>query len=222
MRILLVEDESKIAHFIKRGLKEEKYSVDVAKDGEEALYLVDVNSYDLIILDLMLPKHDGLTVCKQIREKKINTPVLILTARSQVHDRIKGFNVGADDYLGKPFAFAELLARIRALLRRQQDNKTDIYKVDDLELNRLNYETYRCGRKIELTAKEFALLEFLMVHAGQVVTRTMISEHVWNEEFNSLSNIIDVHIRYLRKKVDDGFKKKLIHTKRGVGYILKG
>lgn len=221
MRILIVEDEDKIADFIKRGLKENKFAVDVAKDGEEGLYLSDINTYDLIVLDLILPKIDGITVCKQIRGKKNSTPILILTARNQVNDRIKGLNAGADDYLAKPFAFTELLARVRALLRRQREDKNDVLKLADLEINQLTHEAMRAGKRITLTAKEYALLEYLVLHSGQVVTRTMISEHVWNEDFHSLSNVIDVHIRYLRKKVDSGFKKQLIHTLRGTGYILK-
>ncbi len=221
MRILLVEDEEKIIDFLKRGLKENKFAVDVARDGEEGLYLSDINPYDLIILDLMLPKIDGITICKQIRGKKNNTPILILTARNQVNDRIKGLNSGADDYLAKPFAFTELLARIRALLRRQREEKDDVLKIGDLEANLLTHEVVRGGKKVPLTSKEYALLEYMMLHSGQVITRTMISEHVWNEDFHSLSNVIDVHIRYLRKKIDNGFKKKLIHTLRGTGYILK-
>ena len=221
MRVLLIEDEDKISSFIKRGLKENKFAVDLAKDGEEGLYFFDINTYDLIILDLMLPKIDGINVCKQIRGKKNNTPILILTARSEVNDRIKGLNAGADDYLSKPFAFTELLARIRALLRRQRDDKNDALKIADLELNLVTHEAVRAGRKLVLTAKEYALLEYMMLHAGQVITRTMISEHVWNEEFHSLSNLIDVHIRNLRKKVDSGSPKGLIHTLRGTGYILK-
>ena len=221
MRVLLIEDEDKISSFIKRGLKESKFAVDLAKDGEEGLYFFDINTYDLIILDLMLPKIDGITVCKQIRGKKNNTPILILTARNEINDRIKGLNAGADDYLSKPFAFTELLARVRALLRRQRETKSDALTLADLELNLLTHEVMRAGKKLTLTSREYALLQYLMLHAGQVITRTMISEHVWNEDFHSLSNLIDVHIRNLRKKVDTGSKKELIHTLRGTGYILK-
>ncbi len=221
MRILLVEDEEKIASFLKRGLKENKYAVDVAVDGEEALYLADVNSYDVMILDLGIPKISGINVCKQVRATKNPVPILILTARSAVEDRVAGLNAGADDYLSKPFSFVELLARLRALLRRERKEKSDILKIADLELNMLNHQVVRNGRSVALTSREYSLLEYLMLHANQVVTRTMISEHVWNEEFNSFSNIIDVHIRYLRKKIDDGSKHKLIHTIRGTGYILK-
>lgn len=222
MRILLIEDESKIASFIVRGLKEKKYSVDTARDGEEALYFIDINTYDLIILDIMLPKMDGFGICKEVRKKKIETPILMLTARSHVHDRVTGLNAGADDYLAKPFAFTELLARIRALLRRRSEHKNNVLKAGDLQLNLLNHEVLRGKSTIDLTAKEYALLEYLMRHTGEIVTRTMISEHVWNEDFHSLTNVIDVHVRYLRRKIDDGFKKKLIHTRRGEGYMLKG
>jgi len=221
MRILLVEDEEKIAAFLKRGLKEHKFVLDVAPDGEEALYFADLNPYDLIILDLGIPKISGINVCKQIRAAKNYVPILILTARSAVEDRVAGLNAGADDYLSKPFSFVELLARIRALLRRERKEKNDILKVGDLEVNMLNHQVLRNGKQVALTAREYSLLQYLMLNANQVVTRTMISDHVWNEEFNSFSNIIDVHIRYLRKKIDDGFKNKLIHTIRGTGYILK-
>ncbi len=221
MRILLVEDEEKIASFLKRGLKEHKFAIDVAPDGEEALYLADVNTYDLVILDLGIPKISGINVCKQIRAAKNPVPILILTARNAVEDRVAGLNSGADDYLSKPFSFVELLARIRALLRRERKEKTDVMKIGDLEVNMLNHQVLRNGKTIPLTSREYSLLEYMMLHANQVVTRTMISEHVWNEEFNSFSNIIDVHIRYLRKKIDDGFKSKLIHTIRGTGYIIK-
>ena len=221
MRILLVEDEEKIAAFLKRGLKEHKFVLDVAPDGEEALYFADLNPYDLIILDLGIPKISGINVCKQIRAAKNSVPILILTARSAVEDRVAGLNAGADDYLSKPFSFVELLARIRALLRRERKEKNDILKVGDLEVNMLNHQVLRNGKQVALTAREYSLLQYLMLNANQVVTRTMISDHVWNEEFNSFSNIIDVHIRYLRKKIDEGFKNKLIHTIRGTGYILK-
>ncbi|MCA9408389.1 MAG: response regulator transcription factor [Candidatus Omnitrophica bacterium] len=221
MRILLVEDERKIANFIERGLKEKKYVVDVSHDGEDGLFKAEINPYDLILLDVMLPKVDGVAVCKELRKKKIDTPILMLTARDAVKDRITGLNSGADDYLNKPFAFEELLARIRALLRRQRTEKIDELKIADLELNLLNHEVKRSGKSIELTNKEYILLEYLMMHTNQVITRTMISEHVWKEDFNSLSNVIDVHIRYLRRKIDSGHKTKLIHTIRGSGYILK-
>lgn len=221
MRILVVEDERRIADFIARGLKEEHFAVDVAYEGEEGLYLAEINTYDLMILDIMLPKHDGVEMCRQLRSKKINTPILILTARAAVKDKVIGLNAGADDYLTKPFSFEELLARIKVLLRRPTENKTPLLKVADLELNQLNHEVKRMGKMIILTSKELALLEYLMLNCGQVISRSMISEHVWNEQFDSMTNVIDVHIRNLRNKIDDGFRKKLIHTLRGSGYMLK-
>ena len=221
MRILVVEDEKKIASFIQRGLKEEHYIVDAAADGEEGLYLADINPYDLIILDLMLPKKDGVTLCRELRRNKNTTPILMLTARNTVRDKVSGLNAGADDYLPKPFSFEELLARVRALLRRQRSEKTLILKVGDLQLNQLTHEVKRGTKPINLTSKEYTLLEYFMVHANEVITRTMISEHVWHEDFDSFSNVIDVYIKYLRNKVDNGFKQKLIHTIRGTGYVLK-
>jgi two-component system, OmpR family, copper resistance phosphate regulon response regulator CusR len=221
MRILVVEDEKRIADFIARGLKEEHYAVDIAYDGEEGLYLAEINTYDLMIFDIMLPKLDGVQMCRRLRIKKINAPILMLTARASVRDKVTGLNAGADDYLTKPFSFEELIARVKVLLRRQTTNKTSILKAADLELNQLNHEIKRAGKLINLTYKEFALLEYFMLNAGQVISRSMISEHVWNEEFDSMTNVIDVHIRNLRDKIDDGFKKKLIHTQRGSGYMLK-
>ena len=221
MRILIVEDEKRIADFIARGLKEEHYAVDIAYDGQQGLYLAEINPYDLMIFDIMLPQYEGVGMCRQLRSKKINTPILMLTARADVRDKVTGLNAGADDYLTKPFSFEELLARIKVLLRRPTTNKTSVLKVSDLELNQLNHEVKRTGQMMSLTAKEFSLLEYLMLHAGQVISRSMISEHVWNDQFDSMTNVIDVHIRNLRNKVDDGFKKKLIHTLRGSGYLLK-
>lgn len=221
MRILVVEDEKRIADFIARGLKEEHYVVDVAHDGEEGLYLAEINPYDLMIFDIMLPKQDGIAICRQLRAKKVNTPILMLTARAAVKDKVAGLNSGADDYLTKPFSFEELLARVKVLLRRQTNEKTSVLKVADLELNQLNHEAQRNGKKIVLTSKEYGLLEYFMLNEGQIISRWMISEHVWNEQFDSMTNVIDVHIRNLRTKIDNGFKKKLIHTIRGSGYILK-
>jgi heavy metal response regulator len=221
MRILVIEDEKKIASFIQRGLKEEHYVVDVAYEGEEGLYLADINPYDLIILDIMLPKKDGVAVCRELRKKKNAIPILMLTARNAVKDKVSGLNAGADDYLTKPFAFDEFLARVRALLRRGKEDKAGMIVVGDLELNQLTHEVKRGNKPIPLTSKEYALLEYLMLHANQVVTRTMISEHVWHEDFNSFTNVIDVYIKYLRNKVDKGFSAKLIRTIRGVGYTLK-
>lgn len=221
MRILLVEDEIKMASFIKRGLKEEDYIVDVADDGEKALFSAEINPYDLIILDIMLPAKDGITVCRELRGKGINVPVLMLTSKDRVSDKVLGLNSGADDYLAKPFAFEELLARISALLRRGRTDKTGLLRVSDLEMDRLRHKVSRAGREIQLTSKEFALLEYLLVNSSCVVTRTMISEHVWHENFDSFTNVIDVYMNFLRNKVDKGHKKQLIHTIHGKGYVLR-
>lgn len=221
MRILLVEDEKKIASFIERGLKEEHYAVDVAGDAEKALFLAEVNIYDLMIVDIMLPGKDGLAVCRELRGKKIDVSILILTAKDTVRDKVLGLNSGADDYLTKPFAFEELLARVRALLRRKKADKATLLKIADLELDQVTHKVRRAGQEISLTSKEYALLEYFMLNASQVITRTMISEHVWNEDFDSFTNVIDVYVNYLRNNIDRGFKKQLIHTIRGVGYILK-
>ncbi|MDE1920023.1 MAG: response regulator transcription factor [Candidatus Omnitrophica bacterium] len=220
MRILVVEDEKSIAAFLARGLKEEKFAVDVAYDGEEGMYLAQINSYDVMIFDIMLPKKDGVAMCRELRAKKINTPILMLTARNAVEDKINGLNSGADDYLTKPFSFGELLARVRVLLKRPTDNKTSVLKVEDLELNQLTFEVKRGRKPLKLNAKEYMLLQYLMLNAGHVISRTMISEHVWNEEFDSMTNVIDVYIAYLRRKIDRSFKKKLIRTIRGAGYML--
>ena len=221
MRILLIEDEKRIASFIQRGLKEEHYTVDLAHDGEEGLFLAEINPYDLIILDIMLPGKDGISISRELRKKKNNSPILMLTAKNSVKDKVLGLDAGVDDYLTKPFAFEELLARVRALLRRQLPDKATILKIADLELNQLTHKVKRGDKEILLTSKEYGLLEYLMIHANQVVTRTMISEHVWKEDFDSFTNVIDVYIKYLRDKIDKGFKKNLIHTLRGTGYIFK-
>ncbi len=221
MRILVVEDEKKLASFIKRGLKEEHYVVDVARNGDDGLYMAEINTYDLIILDIMLPGKDGLFICRQLRKKHISVPVLMLTARDEVEDKVSGLDAGADDYLTKPFAFRELLARIRALLRRNKQEKTTKLKVADLELDQITHKVTRGGKEINLTSTEYTLLEYLMLNAGQVVTRTMISEHVWHDDFDRFTNIINVYIGYLRSKIDGDRNKKLIHSIRGTGYILK-
>ncbi|MFA5430972.1 MAG: response regulator transcription factor [Candidatus Omnitrophota bacterium] len=222
MRLLLVEDEIKVASFIARGLKEENYVVDVADDGEKALFLAEVNPYDLIILDIILPRKDGISVCKELRRKKINVPILMLTSKDLVSDKVMGLNAGADDYLTKPFAFEELLARAGALLRRGRADKTGILKVADLEVDPSRHKVTRAGKEIMLTAKEFALLEYLMLNADCVVSRTMISEHVWHENFDSFTNVIDVYVSFLRNKIDKGQAKQLIHTVQGKGYVLRG
>ncbi len=221
MKILLVEDEKKVASFIKRGLEEERFTVDVAFDGESGEFMALTLEYDLIILDILLPKKNGLDVLRSIRANKINTPVLILTARGSIDDKVEGLNSGADDYLTKPFAFAELLARIRSLLRRASPEKSNIIKIADLELDTVKHIAKRGDKIIELTAREFALLEYMMRNKGRVLTRTMIAEHIWDYHFDTGSNIIDVYVRRLRKKIDEGFQKKLIRTIRGVGYVIK-
>ena len=221
MRMLVVEDERRITAFIKRGLEEEQYAVDVAYDGEEALDWAAVVDYDLIVLDVLLPKKDGIEVCRELRAQGNKVPILMLTARDAIEDRVRGLDSGADDYLVKPFAFQELLARIRALLRRSGEIKTTRLQVGDLALGTLTHRASRGGQVIELTAREYALLEFLMRHPGQVLSRTQISEHVWNYDFFTTSNVVDVYIRYLRRKVDKGFERKLIQTVRGAGYKIE-
>jgi len=221
MRLLLIEDEKKVANFIKKGLEEEHYAVDTAYDGEEGLYLTEVNEYDLVVLDLMIPKIDGLEVLRRIRRNKNNVPVLVLTAKNTVEDIVKGLDAGCDDYLTKPFAFIELLARIRALLRREKSEKEPTLKMADLTLSLVTHKVMRGGKEIELTSKEYALLEYFMRNPEKVLTRTMISEHVWDIHFDSMTNVVDVYVNYLRKKVDKDFELKLIHTIRGIGYTMK-
>ncbi len=220
MKILVVEDETRVAQFIQKGLKEEGHAVDVAHDGEEGEYLGEINEYDLIILDLMLPGKNGLQVCRELREAGVNTPVLMLTARDAVEDKVRGLDAGADDYLTKPFAFEELLARVRALLRRSSESKTPILKIADLELDPMSRRVTRAGQAIRLTTKEYALLEYMMRNPGQVLSRTRIGEHVWDMNFDPESNVIDVYVSHLRNKVDKGFDPPLIHTLRGQGYML--
>jgi DNA-binding response OmpR family regulator len=224
MRILLVEDEVKVASFIRRALQEESYAVDVRADGTEGLELAREakdGRYDLIILDLMLPGLSGLEILRALRKEQITAPVLILTARSQVDQKVKGLDAGADDYLTKPFAIEELLARVRVLLRRGFGETVGILQVEDLILNPATREVIRGGKRIELTSKEYALLEYLMRNVGRVLTRPMIAEHVWNLDFDTFTNVIDVYVNYLRNKIDRGRDRKLIHTVRGTGYVLK-
>ncbi len=221
MRILVIEDEKKVASFIQRGLKEQGYAVDVLHNGTDGLFQAQNAPYDLIILDIMLPGKDGMFICRELRKQKVAVPIMMLTARDELDDKISGLDAGADDYLPKPFAFAEFLARVRALTRRKYPQVTTVLKTADLELNQVTHGVTRAQKKIDLTATEYAFLEYLMVNANQVVTRTMISEHVWNEDFDSFSNVINVYINYLRKKVDSDFDRKLIHSIRGVGYVLK-
>jgi len=220
MTILVVEDEHKITRFIQRGLEMEHYTVDVAYDGEEALDKLGVNDYDLIILDLMLPKKDGIEVCKEIRDKKIDAPVIMLTARDTIEDRIRGLDQGADDYIVKPFAFGELLARIRALLRREKTVKRSVLQISDLILDPATHEVTRAGKTVPLTSKEYRLLDYFMRRPGQVCTRTMIGEHIWGYNFVDSSNVIDVSVSNLRKKVDGDFSLQLIKTVRNVGYKI--
>ncbi len=221
MRILVVEDEKKVAHFIEKGLREHAFTVDVAYDGEDGFFMAAGEEYGCIVLDILLPKMDGYEFLRAIRSKSIKTPVIFLTAKDAVDDRVKGLELGGDDYLVKPFAFAELLARIRVLIRRGKEKKVDKLKVGDLSLNLLTRTVVRAGKKIELTPKEYSLLQYLMQNRGRVLTRTMISENVWGYDFDTFTNVIDVHINALREKVDRGFPTRLIHTVRGVGYVLE-
>lgn len=221
MRVLVVEDEIKVANFIQRGLEGEGYDVDMANDGETGVAKAEQEAYDLILMDIMLPKLDGLGAIRQIRDKGIKTPVLCLTAKDTVDDIVAGLDTGSDDYLTKPFAFSELLARVRALTRRSTDDRGAEITYADLRLDPVAHKVWRAGEEIDLTSKEYALLEYLMRNAEQTLTRTMIAEHVWDYTFDSFTNIIDVYVNYLRKKVDKDYAKKLIHTVRGVGYVLK-
>ena len=220
MRILLVEDEKKLSELIERALKAERYAVDVALDGQSGWELADSYDYDLLILDLMLPHLSGTEILRRVRRKKQELPILILTARDETEAKVQHFGAGADDYLTKPFAFAELVMRVKALLRRGPMSRATVLRVADLEMDRLSQQVKRDGRKIELTAKEYALLEYLATNPGRVFSRTMIIEHVWDQSFEGLNNIVDVYVRHLRRKIDDPFPVKLIRTVRGVGYGL--
>jgi heavy metal response regulator len=220
MRVLVVEDEPNIAAFLDRGLSEEGYAVDAVHNGNDALDWAAAAEYDAIVLDVLLPGRDGFAVCRELRARGVKTPVLMLTARDAVDDRVTGLDSGADDYLVKPFAFKELLARLRALTRRPIETRSAELRVADLTLDTLARTAQRGERRIELTAKEYSLLEYLMRHPGRVLSRTQIAEHVWNFDFLSESNVVDVYIRYLRRKIDDGFERKLIKTVRGAGYLI--
>jgi len=220
MRILIVEDDAALSGFLQKGLEAEHHAVDTASDGEQGRSMAIGIDYDLVVLDLNLPRVDGLTVLKSVRQRKTGLPVMILTARNRVEDRVQCLDSGADDYLVKPFSFVELSARARALLRRSHLSSESVLRVLDLCLDRVERKVERAGRPIELTTKEFALLEYLMRNAGRRLTRAMIIEHVWNLAFESSTNVVDVYINYLRRKVDDGFPARLIHTVRGVGYQL--
>jgi two-component system copper resistance phosphate regulon response regulator CusR len=220
VRILLVEDDTRVAGFIARGLREHSYAVDVSPDGEHAVYMASVNPYDLVILDLMLPVKDGYEVCRELRTSGFRSPVLMLTARDAVDDRVAGLDSGADDYLTKPFDFKELLARLRALLRRSRELRPAVARVADLTVDTASHAVHRAGHPISLTAKEYALLEYLVLNRGRVVDREAIAQHVWDEAFDPFSNVIDVYIKRLRAKLDTGYGRRLIHTRRGEGYIL--
>ena len=220
MRLLLIEDEPKVANFVSRGLAAERFAVDVVHDGSSGLEYAMTYEYDLIILDLMLPTLDGSGVLRAIRNKNSHVPILILTARDGVQDKVENFEAGADDYLTKPFSFAELVVRVKALLRRGPISRSSTVRVADLELDRLYQQVKRAGRRIDLTSKEYALLEYLMTNPGRVFSRNMIIEHVWDQSFDGLTNIVDVYVRHLRSKIDDGYDRKLILTVRGVGYLI--
>jgi len=220
MRILLVEDEKKLCELIARALKAERYAVDVALDGQSGWEMADTYNYDLIILDLMLPLVSGTEILQRVRRKNQEVPILVLTARDLTEEKVQHFEAGADDYLTKPFVFAELVMRVKALLRRGSISRATVVRIADLEMDRLSQQVKRSGRKIELTAKEYALLEYLATNPGRVFSRTMIIEHVWDQSFEGLTNIVDVYVRHLRRKIDDPFPTKLIRTVRGVGYGL--
>src|SRR5713101_2922435 len=220
MRLLLIEDEKKVADFIARGLRAERFAVDVAYDGNTGWEMASGMDYDLVVLDLMLPGINGTEIVRRLRRRGGGAAVLILTARDATGDKVENFEAGADDYLTKPFAFAELLVRVKALLRRGPVSRSSVVRVGDLELDRLSQQVKRAGKRIDLTAKEYSLLEYLMSNAGRVLSRTMIIEHVWDQSFDGITNIVDVYVRHLRSKVDDPYDHKLIRTVRGVGYSI--
>ena len=222
MRLLLIEDEEKVSRFIVKGLMAERFAVDVAAEGDRGLELARTYNYDLIILDLMLPELSGTEVLRLVRRQNERVPVLVLTARDAITDKVRHFEIGADDYLTKPFAFAELLVRVKALLRRGAISRPNTLRVADLEIDRLTQQVRRGGQRIELTGKEYSLLEYLMTNAGRVLSRTMIIEHVWDQSFDGATNIVDVYVRHLRNKIDEPFERKLIRTVRGMGYAIGG
>jgi heavy metal response regulator len=222
MRILIVEDEKKVSQFLKKGFQAEAFSVDVATDGEQGLSLARGEPYDAIILDVMLPRKDGIQVLRELRQSRVTTPVLILSARSEVEDRVQGLNLGADDYLPKPFSFSEVLARVRAIVRRKStDMRTSVLTIADLRVDLLSRRVERGGREVSLTAKEFELLEYLLRNKGRVLSRPILMEHIWDMNFDSETNVVDVLINRLRRKLDDESAVKLIRTVRGAGYVLK-
>jgi two-component system copper resistance phosphate regulon response regulator CusR len=221
MRILLVEDEPRMANVIAKGLREQSYAVDVAQDGDAGLYQTSINDYDAIILDVLLPQRNGFEVCRELRANGNATPILMLTARAAIDDRITGFDAGADDYLTKPFSFRELLARIHALLRRDSHLRPNVFEIGDLVVDSISHRVSRAGRDVQLTAKEYALLEYLARRAGHLVSRAELAAHVWDDSFDPFSNTIEVYINRLRKKIDGNHSLKLLHTRRGEGYILE-
>jgi len=221
MRILVVEDEKKVARFIQQALEEERHTVDVAFDGERGLTMLETERYDLLILDVMLPKKNGLELTKTFRAGRGTTPILMLTAKTATEDKVAGLDSGADDYLTKPFAVAELLARVRSLLRRGATEKSTLLKIADLELDTVTHKAKRSGQLIELTAKEYSLLEYLLRNKERVLSRSIIAEHIWDYHFDTGTNLIDVYINHLRNKIDTGFSRKLVHTVRGVGYVIR-
>ncbi|MBA3732867.1 response regulator transcription factor [Patescibacteria group bacterium] len=221
MAILIIEDEKKLVDILKKALKGERYSVDTALDGEEGLEKALKNNYSLIILDLMLPKRDGLAICKELRSRQVHTPIIMLTAKGTVENRVSGLDVGADDYLIKPFGIDELLARIRAVLRRRKTSDPDIRKIGDLIMDKRKHEVTRAGKKLSLTPKEYKLLDMLIIHQGEAVNRKQLIDHAWGPDFKEANNELNVHIRYLRKKVDLPKLKPLIQTIRGVGFVLR-
>ena len=221
MRILVIEDEPRMANVLAKGLREHSYAVDVAEDGEVGLYQLSINDYDVIVLDVLLPKRNGFEVCGELRRRGVTTPILMLTARAAVEDRLTGFHAGADDYLTKPFSFRELLARIHALLRRDSQLRPDVFEIHDLTVDSASHRVSRGSREVQLTAKEYALLEYLARRKGELVSRADIAAHVWDDSFDPFSNTIEVYMNRLRKKIDGNHPMKLLHTRRGEGYILE-
>ena len=221
MRVLVIEDEKQLLKIIGERLKEEGYATDLVRDGKEGLHFAESLDYDCIILDIMLPSMDGFSVLRKLRARKINTPILILTAKDTIKDKVSGLDLGADDYITKPFSFEELIARVRAMLRRKSSEKETVLFIGDLTLDLITREVSRGNHLIELTSKEFAILEYLLRNKGKVLTKSQIANHVWNYEFEYKSNIVEVYVRYLRKKLEDNFENKLIHTVSGVGYVIK-